>query len=61
MTDWVIFFFPLRLTIIPEEDNMKATVLPESNFGKQELLINDEDKNNFGEGRGDLCIHVSSV
>lgn len=36
MTDWVIFFFPLRLTIIPEEDNMKATVLPESNFGKQE-------------------------
>lgn len=56
MTDWVFFFFPVWLPIIPEEDNMKATVLPESNFGKQELLINDEDKNKFGDGRGDLCI-----
>lgn len=44
------------MSIIPEEDNMKATVLPESNFGKQELLINDEDKNILGDGRGDLCI-----
>lgn len=57
MIDWVIFFFPLRLSIIPEEDNMKATVLPESNFGKQELLINNnKDKYNSGEGWGDLCI-----
>lgn len=45
------------MSIIPEEDNMKATVLPESNFGKQELLINDNiDKYNSGEGWGDLCI-----
>lgn len=57
MTDWVIFFFPLRLTIIPEEDNMKATVLPESNFGEQELLINDnKDKYNSGEGWGGTCV-----
>lgn len=50
MTDWVVFFFPLRLPIIPEEHIMKATVLPEGNFGKQELFINDEK--NYWKGKG---------